>query len=129
MFTICGFKITNFSTFYKIYAFELPFLTKNSYFDPKMVKYICEIDSIFTAAKNYTSNFSVTPFGPDYCTSSKASPTALFNHLYFQCIFKIFHTFGQFFIIFIPFKKKTFCNFNLINNKTSLTRDQEKYKK
>ena len=73
---------------------------------PKMVEYIFEIISILTSAKNYTSNFSDTPFDPEYCTSSKASPTSLFNQPYLQCIIKIFQTFGWFFIICLPFNIK-----------------------
>ena len=72
-------------------------------FDPKNVKILFEIIFILTAAKNYTSNFSDSPFGSNYCTSSKASPIALFKQPYFQCIFEIFQNFGQFFIIFIAF--------------------------
>ena len=68
---------------------------------PKMVENIFRIIYILTAAKNYTRNFSDTPLGPDYCTSSKASLTGPSNQPYFQCIFKIFQTFGTFFIIFI----------------------------
>ena len=56
-----------------------------------------------TTAKNYNGNFSDTPFGPDYCTSSKAFLTAPSNQIYFQCILKIFQTFVGFFIIFISF--------------------------
>ena len=47
-----------------------------------MVKYVCDFDSIFTAAKIYTSNFSDTPLRTDYCTSSKASLTAPSNQPY-----------------------------------------------
>ena len=43
------------------------------------------------------------PFGPNNCTSYKAFLTAPSNQIYFQCIFKIFQTFGWFFIIFISF--------------------------
>ena len=48
---------------------------------PKMVKYNFEIISILTAAKNCTSNYSDTPFGPIYGTSSKASLMAPSNQI------------------------------------------------
>ena len=50
-----------------------------------------EIIYILMAVKNFTNNLSGTPFGPDYCTPSKASLTTPSNQPYFQCIFKIFH--------------------------------------
>ena len=61
-----------------------------------------EIIFILAAAKNCTSYFSDTPFGPDYYTSSKASITA-------PCIFKIFLIFANFFTFFktdVFYKKK-----------------------
>ena len=72
------------------------FWLKTVILTPKMVKYIFEIISILTAAKNYASNFSDTPIGPNNCTSSKAYPTALSNQPYFQCIFQIFQKFCWF---------------------------------
>ena len=79
------------------------FLTNNSEFGPKIVENSFEIICILTAGKNYTSNFSETPLGHAYCTSSKASLTAPSNQAYFHCNFKIFFNFGTFFkkIIFI----------------------------
>ena len=62
-------------------------------FDPQNVQNSSKMICILTATKNYTSDFSGTPFDPDYCTSSKVSLTAHFNQPYFQCIFKIFQTF------------------------------------
>ena len=52
-------------------------------FDPKNSQFKKIIIFILTAAKNYTSNFLDTPFRPDYCTSSKSSPTEIFNQAYF----------------------------------------------
>ena len=72
---------------------------------PKIVENICEIICILIAEKKYTSIFPDTPFGPDYCTSSKAFLTAASNQIYFQCILKIFLTFGWFFFISISLKK------------------------
>ena len=63
-------------------------------FDPQN---ILGIICILKASKNYTNNFSDSPFGPDYCTSSKASLTATSNQPYIQCIFKICQTFANFF--------------------------------
>ena len=76
---------------------------------PKMVENIFGILCILTVAKNNTSNFPDTPFGPYYCT--KAFLTAPSNQIYFQCIFKIFQAFGWFFIILISFKEKYSLNF------------------
>ena len=45
-------------------------------FDSKMVDTIFEIMSISTVAKNYTSNFSDTPFGP-YHSPPHSAPTLL----------------------------------------------------
>ena len=42
-------------------------------FDPKIVDNIFKIICILTVAKNYTSNFSHIPSGPNYGTTSKAS--------------------------------------------------------
>ena len=64
--------------------------SKNGDFDPKMVENIFGIVFILTAAKNYTSNFVDSYFGPDYCSSSNASVTAPSNQFYFQYIFKTF---------------------------------------
>ena len=68
---------------------------------PKMFENIFEFFGILMAVKNYTSNFSDNPVGPNGCTSSKASLTEPSNQPYFQCIIKIFQNFGTFFIIFI----------------------------
>ena len=48
-------------------------------FEPKKVNNYLEIIFILTTAQNYTSDFSDTLVGPDYCISSKAYPTALSN--------------------------------------------------
>ena len=64
-------------------------------FDQQILTNIFEIICILMAAKNYTSNFPGTPFGPDYCTSSNESLTETSNQIYFQCIFKIFQIFGR----------------------------------
>ena len=70
-------------------------------FDPKMVGNIFEIICIFTAAKNHTNNFADTPFGPDYCTSSKVIPHWVKKSLFFQCIFVKKSNLSKFFIRFI----------------------------
>ena len=72
-------------------------------FDPKMEENNVKIVYNFTAAKNYISNYSDTPFGPDYWTSSKSFLTASSNQpdlsMYFQnmsnfCFFpKLFNFF------------------------------------
>ena len=73
----------------------------------KMTKNIFEIIYIFTAAKNYTSNVSDTPFGHDHCTSLNVFLIASSNQPDFQCIlfknpnFVIFFTFSKQ-IYFIP---------------------------
>ena len=59
------------------------------------------------AAISFTGNFSHTPVGPNFLASSNASPTALYNQLYFQ----IFGDFSQFFLKC----SQTFCNFKLKN--------------
>ena len=48
-----------------------------------MVENIFGIVFILMAAKNYTRNFSDTPFDPDYYTSSEASLTTPYNKLNF----------------------------------------------
>ena len=55
---------------------------------PKMVGNIFDIIFILTAAKNYTSNFADSPFGPDYCSSSNASLTAPSNQHYYSMYFQ-----------------------------------------
>ena len=55
-------------------------------FEPKKVNNYLEIIFILTTAQNYTSDFSDTLVGPDYCISSKADPTALSNQTYFENI-------------------------------------------
>ena len=54
-----------------------------------MVNSNVETICILTAANNYTSNFSYTPFDQDYYTSSKASLMAPSNQSYLArgCIF------------------------------------------
>ena len=94
-------KITNFCPKWSFWGPNWIKVLKLVILTPKMVKHIFEIICILTAAKNYTSNFSDPPLGPDHCTSSKASLTAPSNQPYFQCIFQIFQSFGTFFIIFI----------------------------
>ena len=83
-------------------------------FDPKNCQIFVESIFILMAAKKYTSNFSDSPFGSNYCTSSKASPIALFKQPYFQCIFEIFQTVGKFFRTFIQFIFKYSENYNYI---------------
>ena len=65
-------------------------------FDPKIVKNIFEIICILNAAKNYTNNFTETPFDPDYLTSSKASLIAF-------PISHIFNVFSKNFKLFVHF--------------------------
>ena len=87
--TIFGFKITIVSQKWSIRGANLIKDVKRSDFDPKRSTIFFEIIFILTAAKDYTGNFSDTPFGPDYWTSSNAYPTTLSNQTYFQCILKI----------------------------------------
>ena len=63
---------------------------------PKMDENEFEIICILMAAKNYTSNFSDTPFGHDHCTSSNAFLTASSNQPDFSMYFP---------------KKSKFCHF------------------
>ena len=100
--TILGVKITVLIKKKSFMEANLIINVKISDFDLKIVKNILEIICILTHEKNYTSNFPVTPFDPKYCTSSKAFLTAPSKQPYFQCILKIFRTFGEFFVIFNP---------------------------
>ena len=73
---------------------------------PKMAKNIFEIIYIFTAAKNYTSNVSDTPFGHDHCTSSNVFLIASSYQPDFQCIFEK----NPNFVIFFTFSKQIYFN-------------------
>ena len=72
--TILGSKsmltfFTQFAPLNKHFGIKIVILT------PKMVENEFENIRIFTAAENYTSNFSHTPFCPDYCSYSNVSLT------------------------------------------------------
>ena len=68
------------------------------------VGYAFENIFILMAAKNYTSNFADSPFGPDYCSSSNASLTSPSISTIIQCNFKIFQVINDFSkIIFFSF--------------------------
>ena len=73
-------------------------------FTPKMVKNIFEIIFILTAAKNHTSNFADSPFGPDYCSSLNVSLTATSNQINYS----------------MHFQKILFFSFLNYSNKSSL---------
>ena len=78
---------------------------------PKMVENIFEILCILTAVKNYTSNFTDTPFRHDYIKSSKASLNAPSNQPYFLNISTFWYIFHNFYSIF----SLIFCKLKLIN--------------
>ena len=69
---------------------------------PQIVENILEM--ISTPVKKYTGNCSDTPFGPEYCTSSKESQTSLSNQLYLtfmenKCFFLLKHSLITFMIM------------------------------
>ena len=82
--TILGVKIANFNIFYSIYDSKLPIWTKMVILTPKMVEFLCGIIFILTAVKNYTSNFTDSPFGLNYYSSSNASLISPSNPHYYS---------------------------------------------
>ena len=76
---------------------------------------------IFTEAKNHTSNFADSPFGPDYCSSLIASLTAPSNLHYYSMYFQHISNNCWFFQNSIFFFFLHFFKFKFVNIKMSYT--------
>ena len=73
-------------------------LVKNGDLTPKMVENYFEIIYIFTAAKNYASDFEDTFFPHAVCTSLNVIPYCTSKRQMFQCFYQISNILVEFFI-------------------------------